>query len=35
MAKSKKKKYTLKDLDKMSVEEAQKLSFASRDNFLT
>ncbi len=34
MAKAKKKKYTLKDLDKMPVEEAQKLSFAARDQLL-
>ncbi len=34
MAKAVKKKYTLKDLDKMPVEEAQKLSFAARDKLL-
>ena len=34
MAKATKKKYTLKDLDKMSVEAVQKLSFAARDKLL-
>ncbi len=34
MAKVTKKKYTLKDLDKMSVEEVQKLSFDARDKLL-
>ncbi|MHC4268913.1 MAG: RidA family protein [Planctomycetota bacterium] len=34
MAKSVKKNYTLKDLDRMSIEEAQKLSFAARDKLL-
>ena len=34
MAKATKKNYTLKDLDKMSVEEVQKLSFEARDKLL-
>ena len=34
MAKTVKKKYTLKDLDKMPVEKAQKLPFAVRDKLL-
>ncbi len=34
MAKAIKKNYTLKDLDTMSVEEVQKLSFAARDKLL-
>ena len=34
MAKATKKNYTLKDLDKMSVEAVQKLSFAARDKLL-
>ena len=34
MAKAIKKNYTLKDLDKMSVEAVQKLSFAARDKLL-
>lgn len=34
MAKKVQKKYTLKDLDKMSIDEAQKLPFAVRDMFL-
>ncbi len=34
MAKAVKKNYTLKDLDKMPVEDAQKLSFAARDKLL-
>ena len=34
MAKAVKKNYTLKDLDSMSIEEAQKLSFAARDKLL-
>lgn len=34
MAKAIKKNYTLNDLDKMSVEEVQKLSFAVRDQLL-
>ncbi len=34
MAQTVKKNYTLKDLDKMPVEEAQLLSFAARDRLL-
>jgi 2-iminobutanoate/2-iminopropanoate deaminase len=34
MAKAVKKNYTLNDLDKMPVEEAQNLSFAARDKLL-
>jgi len=34
MAKKVNKKYTLKDLDKMSTDEAQKLPFAERDKLL-
>ncbi len=34
MAKAVKKKYSLKDLDKMPTEDAQKLSFAARDKLL-
>ncbi len=34
MAKATKKNHTLKELDKMSVEEVQKLSFAARDKLL-
>jgi hypothetical protein len=34
MAKATKKKYSLKDLDRMSVEEVQKLSFDARDKLL-
>ena len=34
MAKKVKKKYTLKELDKMSTDEAQKLPFAVRDKLL-
>ena len=34
MAKKVQKKYTLKDLDKMSIDEAQKLPFAERDMLL-
>ncbi len=34
MAKAVKKKYTLRDLDKMSIDEAQKLPFAVRDKLL-
>ncbi len=34
MAKATKKNYTLKELDKMPVEEVQKLSFAARDKLL-
>ncbi len=34
MARTVKKKYTLKDLDKMPVEKAQRLPFAVRDKLL-
>lgn len=34
MAKTTKSNYTLKDLDKMSIEEAQKLPFNTRDKLL-
>ena len=34
MAKATKKNYTLKDLDRMPVEETQNLSFAARDRLL-
>ncbi len=34
MAKAVKKNYTLKDLDKISIDEAQKLPFAVRDKLL-
>ncbi|MFQ5687507.1 MAG: hypothetical protein ACE5GV_12705, partial [Candidatus Scalindua sp.] len=34
MAKKVKKKYTLKELDKMSTDEVQKLPFAVRDKLL-
>ncbi len=34
MAKALKKKYTLKELDNMSVEDAQRLPFAVRDKLL-
>jgi hypothetical protein len=34
MAKKVKKKYTLKELDKMSIDEAQKLPFEVRDKLL-
>ncbi len=34
MAKAVKKNYTLKELDKMSLDDAQKLSFAVRDKLL-